>query len=60
MQATAKIEKDAKGILWIKCRGCGHKLARIMDSNDFSIHNIEFKCHSCKTANITKMMEVAK
>ena len=33
---------------WIRCKYCGHKLMRVVDS---SLARIETKCHSCKAIN---------
>lgn len=35
--------------VWLRCKNCGHKLLKVVDSNGAQI---ETKCHSCKTINI--------
>lgn len=39
---------------WIRCKECGHKLARLEKSHSNCPVEIEFKCHSCKALNVWK------
>lgn len=37
---------------WIRCKGCGHKLMRLID---VGTARVEIKCHSCKEINIINL-----
>lgn len=42
---------------WIRCKGCGHKLMKLLRP---SKGEVEIKCHSCKTINAIDFAKVMK
>ena len=48
--ATARIDREENGQIWVRCPNCNHRLAKVVGkwdgSNSFPA--IEIKCHSCK------------
>lgn len=34
---------------WIRCKGCGHKLFKLVQDE---VPRLEIKCHSCKKVNL--------
>lgn len=39
---------------WIRCKECGHKLMKVIDTGQTVI---EIKCHSCKAINKINLNE---
>lgn len=44
-------KREAK---WVRCRRCGHKLMKVIDTNTDS-KTVEIKCSSCKEITVIEI-----